>query len=227
MKILIADDHSVVRTGLKYVVESLAENVTVYEASNYYIAQDLVKENHDLDLILLDLSMPGINKLSAITDIRRETPSTPIVIFSAAEDPDTVKETIKMGAQGFIKKSSSREVVIAALNKILAGDIYLPDSLGSEANITESDNDLNFRDPAMRELSIEKSLITPRQREVLLLLMQGESNNDIANSLNLTLATVKTHIANVFLALDVSNRSQAVYKARKLGLIRKENPVSS
>jgi len=223
MKILIADDHSIVRMGLRYIVESLAVDVTILEAENFYIALELVKKHDDFDLVLLDLSMPGIDNLNAISEIRRESPMTPIVIFSAAEDPDIVRSTIKLGAQGFIKKSSSRDIVIAAINKILSGDIYLPDSLGSKESSLSSDEELNFRDPANRELSVEKTVLTRRQREVLLLLVYGASNNDIAERLNLTLATVKTHVANLFHALNVSNRSQAVYRARKMGLIRKDN----
>lgn len=223
MKILIADDHSIVRTGLRYVIESLAVDITIYEAENYYVALELVKKHVDFDLILLDLSMPGIDNLNGITELRRETPMSPIVIFSATEDPDIVRSTIKLGAQGFIKKSSSRDIVIAAINKILSGDIYLPDSLGSKESRLSLDGDLNFRDPANRELTSNKTVLTRRQREVLLLLVYGASNNDIAERLNLTLATVKTHVTNLFHALNVNNRSQAVYRARKMGLIRKDN----
>jgi len=226
MKVLIADDHSVVRTGLKYVLESLAEQVDILEASDYFIAQSIVQQHDDLDLIILDLAMPGLEQLDAITALRRILPATPIVIFSAAEDPDTITETIKKGAQGFISKSSPRETVLAALNAVLAGEVYLPDIVKNTIQDNDINANWNYRDPVNRNLANDKPQLTNRQREVLLLIVQGESNTEIAESLHLTLATIKTHIANLFQILGVNNRSQAAYKATKMGLIRKENTVS-
>ncbi len=223
MKILIADDHSVVRTGLKYVLETLAEEVEIHEASDYFVALSLAQKHDDLDLIILDLAMPGLEKLEAITALRKIIPATPIVIFSAAEDSATIAETIKKGAQGFIPKSSPRETVLAALNTVLAGDVYLPDSVKNSIQENGINANWNYRDPVHRDLNNEKIQLTNRQREVLLLIVQGESNTDIAETLHLTLATIKTHIANLFQILGVNNRSQAAYKARKMGLIRKEN----
>lgn len=226
MKILIADDHSVVRTGLKYVLETLADEVEIFEAADYYRAQTLAQEHEDLDLIVLDLAMPGLEELDAITALRRIIPATPIVIFSAAEDPATISETIKKGAQGFIAKSSPREVVLSALNTVLSGEVYLPDVIKNSIREQDFNADWNYRDPVNRNINNEKPQLTNRQREVLLLIMQGESNAVIAESLNLTLATIKTHIANLFQILEVNNRSQAAYKARKMGLIRKENVLT-
>ncbi|MFV1984834.1 MAG: response regulator [Thiohalomonadales bacterium] len=226
MKILIADDHSVVRTGLKYVLEALTKEVVIHEASDYFRALSLAQEHDDLDLIILDLAMPGLEELEAITALRKIIPATPIVIFSAAEDSDTIAETIKKGAQGFIPKSSSRETVLAALNTVLAGDVYLPDSVKNSIQEKGINANWNYRDPVHRDLKNEKIQLTNRQREVLLLIVQGESNTDIAETLHLTLATIKTHIANLFQILGVNNRSQAAYKARKMGLIRKENALS-
>lgn len=226
MKILIADDHSVVRTGLKYVLETLADEVTIYEASDFFLAQSTAQQHDDLDLVILDLAMPGLEELDAITALRRIVPATPIVIFSAAEDPDTILETIKKGAQGFIAKSSPREIVLAALDTVLAGEVYLPESLKGSIQKSDVNSNWNYRDPVKRNLNSEKLELTNRQREVLLLIVQGESNIEIANSLHLTIATIKTHIANLFQILEVNNRSQAAYKARKMGLIRKENAMT-
>lgn len=226
MKVLIADDHSVVRTGLKYVLESLAEQVTILEACDYFTAQTIVQQHDDLDLIILDLAMPGMEQLDAISALRRIIPATPIVIFSAAEDPDTITETIKKGAQGFIAKSSPREIVLAALNSILDGEVYLPEAVKYAIQDNDINANWNYRDPVNRNMANDKLQLTNRQREVLLLIVQGESNTEIADCLNLTLATIKTHIANLFQILGVNNRSQAAYKATKMGLLRKENAVS-
>jgi len=225
MKILIADDHSVVRTGLKYVLESLADEVKIYEASDFFFAHSIVQKYDDLDLIILDLAMPGLENFDGISALRRLIPATPIVIFSAAEDLDTISETIKKGAQGFIPKSSPRETVLSALMSVLAGEVYFPDFIKNSISENDFNANWNFRDPAKRNYNNEKITLTNRQREVLLLLVQGESNTDIAESLHLTLATIKTHISNIFQILEVSNRSQATYKALKMGLIRKENAL--
>lgn len=227
MNILLADDHSIVRTGLRFIVQALDSQVTVLEASDYGQVERLVQMRDTLDLVVFDFAMPGVQNLATIGVLCKMIPKTPVVIFSAAEDVDTIYRTVDEGARGFIPKSLSRSALLDALRLVLAGNIYLPASLIRAKRTLEAVRRVNFRNRADRVMTRSEPKLTRRQREILVLICEGKSNGQIAQCLELTLATVKTHVANIFEVLRVHNRTEAGYMARRLGLVRMENRPSS
>ncbi len=219
MKILITDDHALFREGLRYVLRQLEEGVIILEAGDCHEAVRLVSEHQDLDLILLDLVMEGTRGLDALKILRDRVPSVPIVIVSAVEERDIVRQALDRGAQGYIPKSSTGAVMINALRLILSGDIYLPplllDTLARQRQPVVSNNPTPAAYAASRH---EGHGLTLRQLEVLSLVCQGLSNKHICRVLGLSQGTVKIHVTAILKALNVSNRTQAVLAAKRLGL---------
>ena len=210
MKILLADDHALVREGLMLVLRRLGSDTVMVEAADCDEALHIAAQHSDVDLILLDIAMPGMDGLQGIGRLRERLPSTPIVMLSASEDPQVVREALHRGAQGFIPKSSTGTVMLSALRLVFAGGVYLPPSVLCPANLPTSDTP--FRDNVNDELGL-----TARQREVLALIVKGNPNKEIARALNISETTVRTHATAIFKALHVTNRTQAGHVAAKRG----------
>ena len=215
MKFLVVDDHAVVREGLRSVLESLDDRVTVLEARSATEAYALVEQHADLDLVLLDLNLPGVEGYAAMQELHRRHHTLPVVILSGSEDTPSVVAALKMHALGFIPKSSPREVMLQALRLVLSGGVYIPPQALGLAGLDGPGESSN---PDTK--SIDKPALTDRQAEILGLIAQGKPNKLIARALNVTEGTVKIHLAAVFRALKVSNRTEAVIEARKFGLLR-------
>lgn len=191
------------------MLESLADQVAVVEAANAVQAYALVEQHVDLDLVLLDLNLPGIDGHAAMQELRRRHGALPVVILSASDDPAGVNAALKMGAAGFIPKSSTREVMLQALRLVLSGGLYIPpQALGMTGLET----------PGALSTSAVGPALTARQTEVLRLIALGKPNKIIAGELNITEATVKAHITDIMRALKVTNRAQAGVAARRLGM---------
>lgn len=215
-KILIADDHELFRDGLKMVLKHLhdgSDAVTVIEAGDFQQAVDRAREADGLDLVLLDLSMPGMGWADGLQVLLKTIPDTPVVILSAAQDHRLVLQAVKMGAAGYIPKTSSSKVMISALKLVLSGGVYLPPTV-----LAGGDPPQEPADGHPVPGSVSTSLLTPRQREVLALVGRGKSNKEIARDLNLSEGTVKLHVTAILKALNVSNRTGAVVAASQLGL---------
>ena len=213
MKILMIDDHHLIRDGLRPVLEQLAEPgeaVAVLEAASLAAALELAAGHPDLDLALLDLHLPDVTGFDALERLQRGHPGLPIVLMSGDNDPAVVRQALDRGALGFIPKSSSRQVIVSALRLVLSGGTYIPrEAMQAPAPPAG----------AARAPGPAGSLgLTPRQAEVLALLLAGKSNKVICRELNLAEGTVKNHVAAVFKALDVTTRVQAVIAAAKLGI---------
>lgn len=206
MKILIVDDHALFRAGLGYVLSELEEDINILEASNYDSAFKHVSENSDLELVLLDLNMPGKDGFTALDAFSKDYPALPVVILSASIQRTYIQRALDAGALGYIPKDTSSSVMLNALRLILAGGVYLPPTA-----ILQNNDELPTRGCIGDNL-------TPRQLEVLSLLVQGNSNKLIATRLELAEATVKMHVTAIFKGLGVSNRTQAAMAAEKLGL---------
>lgn len=232
MRILIADDHELFRDGLRLVLQELGPDVQVLEAPTFDAALDAVLTPPGVDVLLLDLVMPGTAWNDGLRQLKEKAPAVPVVILSASDDRRLVLESVRLGASGFIPKTSSSRVMLSALRLVLSGGVYLPPTLldeSGEANtqdptaLLSSAHGLNAADSAAEparqaDLPPDVSPLTPRQREVLALLGQGKSNKEIARILDLSEGTVKLHVTAILKALNVSNRTGAVVAASRLGL---------
>ncbi len=217
MKALIADDHNLVREGIKLILNRLLESVDIMEADNFDETHKITAANTDLDLIIMDLFMPGMTGPQGVSIIRNSAPVVPIIVLSMSEDPGHMRDSLKFGANGYIPKSSKNSILISAINLVLEGSIYIPPEMLSV--ITDTGNydtaaDNNSKKPAL----------TKRQMEVLNLLAQGRTNKDIARILDISDATVKSHTATIFRQLGAENRTQAVRLALQLKLIFTDKP---
>lgn len=210
MRILLADDHPLFREGVKPVLMKLAPEVEIIEAKDYLTAFELARQYGALDLALLDLYMPGMTGIDGVKRFRMNFPRIPVVVLSAAEEHDQIQQLLANGALGFISKASSSEVILSALNLVLAGGVYVPPSLlpyaqGGETNQVESGNG-------------SQQTLTRRQIDVMRELAKGQNNKQIAQNLNITEGTVKIHLASVFRLLSVTSRTEALLLAQKMGL---------
>jgi len=207
MKILHADDHSLFREGLGFFLKLLDAQVTPLEAGNLQAALDKLALESPVDLMLLDLEMPGMNGLEGFREIRRRYPDLPIAIVSGVNDVRIIRELLDGGARGYIPKLAGSEQLMDALRRVLKGEIYVPDALFIPARQTTTNDD-------------KASPLTSRQQEILPLLAEGMPNKRIADALSVTEGTVKQHLKELFRRLGVRNRTQAVKEAQRLGLLR-------
>lgn len=210
MRILLADDHPLFREGVKPVLMKLAPEVEIFEAKDYPTAFDLARQHTEIDLALLDLYMPGMTGIEGVRGFRAHFPHIPVVVLSAAEEHDHIQNLLANGALGFIGKASPSEVILSALNLVLAGGVYVPPSM--LAHGVEGANNMIELENGTRET------LTRRQIDVLRELAKGLNNKQIAKNLNVTEGTVKIHLASVFRVLNVSSRTEALLFAQKMGL---------
>jgi len=209
LKILLADDHALFRAGLRHLLADFGDGLQIEEAHDYDDTVARLSELKDLDLLLLDLNMPGMMGISAVEDLRALAPDVPIIVVSVRETAEDVRRAIDAGAMGYIPKSSTPEVMMSALQLVLSGGIYLPPNLLQEmppAGVGSAENGSGETDDQLARL-------TPRQRDVLRLLARGQSNKQIADVLGLAPGTVKIHISRILRAFKVQNRTQAVIAA--------------
>jgi DNA-binding NarL/FixJ family response regulator len=212
-KIVIADDHPMIRGALALSLAATTAfgRIEVLETSTLDELFDLLAESGEADLVLLDLRMPGVNGFEALLTLRSRFPSTPVVIISALEDAQLVREALALGAAGFIPKSTPRHEIVRALNLIAAGEIYAPPHL-RQCPATPSADQIDT------ELAQRLTSLTPQQRKVLRLLGTGKLNKEIAYELDIAETTVKAHVSSILHKLNVYSRTQAVVMAGRLHL---------
>lgn len=200
MRIILADDHVMIREGLRPFVERIAADAIVQEAGSFPDVLELLKDG-PADLVILDLKMPGMNGYQGLVTLRQMFPQMRCVMLSAMADRDHVLEAIRLGADGFIPKHLSGATMVSALQLVLSGERFIPAMLldkNSESGAEAGDgSDLIGR-------------LTPRERDILRLLREGLANKVIANRLEVSEVTVKSHLGNVFRKLGVQNRLQAM-----------------
>ncbi|HUP29565.1 MAG TPA: response regulator transcription factor [Usitatibacter sp.] len=213
MKVLVIDDHALIRAGLRPVLEQLSpgETVLVLEAHSYARGVEIATANPELDLVLLDLNLPNVTGLAALVDLQERFPEVPVVIVSGEDEPALVREAFERGALGFIPKSSTSAVILSALRLVLSGGTYLPREIMLAAQPA-------VPVPRSQTMDLRGLDLTPRQVEVLQLILAGKSNKVICRELGLAEGTVKNHVAAVLKALNASNRVEALVAAAKLGL---------
>lgn len=208
-KFLVADDHPLFRAALSQAVNGTFENAEIIECDSINKLEQAARQHQDADLILLDLHMPGAKGFSGLVLIRREFPNLPVVVVSASESPDIGQRSIDFGASGFIPKSSPLATITTAMKTILEGNIWLPPA----SEMTEAQRSIEERDFAVRLRTL-----TPQQFRILMHLGKGLLNKQIADRLNISEATVRTHMTAVFKKLGVNNRTQAVIAAAYLNV---------
>lgn len=205
---VVADDHPLFRGAIKETLQSIDEHVHILEAGDFEAAKKLVADTPDIDLVLLDLTMPGTSGLSGLVTLRAMQAAVPVVIVSASDDVATIRRALELGASGYIKKSSSIDEIRASINKILAGGVVTPSNveLGSES------------DPEIQDLIQRIQTLTPQQARVLGMLAEGLLNKQIAYELSVSEATIKAHVSAVLQKLNVDSRTQAVIRLGKIGV---------
>lgn len=203
LKILIADDHALFRKGLIHLIEVMDQDVTVLEANSIEEISEILTGTPDMDLILLDLMMPGVQGLGGLEQLRNTWPEIPVIVISAREDVQTIRDALARGAMGFIPKSSAANVTAAAIRLVLSGAVYVPPTLLTEESTQAAPP------PAAARPSFADFGLTARQVEIMQLISRGKSNSEIASVLDLTVGTVKMHVYRIFKVLEVANRTSA------------------
>jgi DNA-binding NarL/FixJ family response regulator len=204
VKILVVDDHALVREGLRQVLKGLEENLEVLQAGNCEQAFVLAHRHGDLDLVLLDYHLPDMNGLDALAIFGERHPELPIVLLSGSANTQIMRQVLQAGAAGFVTKSCVSDELLRAVRSVLDGDIYLPQELTSAP-------------PPNPQNPIGRPLLTQRQDLVLRCLLDGLANREIAEQLHVSEETVKTHVAAILRHFDVQNRTQAVVAAARIG----------
>ena len=203
-KILIADDHPLFRDALEQAISHHFGPIEITVCGSFSGLQEQLKSIDEVDLILLDLHMPGAVGFSTLHYLGLSYPQLPVAIISANEKPQTITRAIKLGASGFIPKSSSIESIVLAIEEILQGEIWLP-----QGNLAE----LQGVDESSEEFQGRLEQLTPKQFRVLMMLVEGRTNNEIANESFVSIATIKAHLSEIFRKLEVNNRTQAAMMA--------------
>jgi DNA-binding NarL/FixJ family response regulator len=207
MRILLADDHPLFREGVKPVLEKLDPDVEILEAADFPSAFESMHLAGEVDLVLMDLSMPGMAGVEGVMRFRATFPEAPLVVLSASELVEDIHRLLAAGALGYITKSTPSDGILEALYRVLAGGVYVPPTLiDSEEGAPPTP--VSSRYPALSH----------RQIQVLRELAKGQSNKQIGYALDVTEGTVKLHLAAIFRILKVNNRTEAVLVAQKMGL---------
>jgi two-component system nitrate/nitrite response regulator NarL len=214
MHVLLADDHDLVRDGIKFLLRKLADDVAVSEARTFHEALERASRAEDLSLIMLDLYMPGMNGFAGLSAMRRQLPDVPVVMLSSSVRKSDALNAIEQGASGYIPKTLGGSAMVSALHLVLAGETFLPSFILKDDEACEVGA---YPVPTLPTDNPLRSL-TKREREVLGLLAQCHSNKEIARQLDLQEITIKIHLKNVFRKLGALNRTQAVKIAMQLGM---------
>ena len=215
MKILLVDDHVLIREAMRGVLRELDSSASILESQTGRQAEELIAQHSDVSMVLLDLRLPDRDGLEMLASLRASHPALAIVMLSAFSDPDNVRAALDAGAQGFITKTATRDVLLSALRLVLAGGVYVPPEILMRTPETTAPSVSVIPDrprPKPSELGL-----TERQLDVLALMMQGKSNKLICRQLSLAEPTIKNHVSAILKALNVNNRTEAVLAATALG----------
>jgi len=205
-RIVIADDHPLFRDALRLAVQDALSDVVLDDAGSLKEALDILTSSDDVDLVLLDLKMPGVQGFSGLMLMRAQFPLVPVVVVSGSEESSVISRSISLGALGFIPKSAPVEDMQAAISAVLNGDVWLPENVDLSSQGNEEIDDLARR----------LSNLTPQQTRVLMMLREGLLNKQIAYELSVSEATVKAHVSAILQKLNVDSRTQAVIAASRI-----------
>jgi DNA-binding NarL/FixJ family response regulator len=212
MNVLVVDDHPVLREGIAALLRQAGPDTVVHQGGDVAGALRLASERADLDVIVLDLMMPGIGGMEAIAEFGRIRPDVPVIVLSSSEDPRDARKALAQGALGYVPKSASQHTLVTAIRLVLKGELYVPPLILNDVS-----------DVSSRQLGRVGrgggTALTDRQVDVLKRLSEGQPNKVIAHELELSEKTVKAHITAIFKALNVVNRTQAALVGKEMGLI--------
>jgi DNA-binding NarL/FixJ family response regulator len=203
--VVIADDHPLMRGAMREAILGHFANATIAEAGSLDEATALLDRDAEVDLVLLDLTMPGVRGFSGLMYLRAQYPSVPVVVVSANDDPAVIRRCMDFGASGFIPKTLGVEAMREAIARVLEGGVWTP-----------PDVDLKATDADTVDLMERLATLTPQQVRVLMMLSEGLLNKQIAYNLSVSEATVKAHVSAILKKLDVESRTQAVIAAGKI-----------
>jgi DNA-binding NarL/FixJ family response regulator len=206
-KIMIADDHPLVRGALKESVAGLAEGIAIVEAGTFDEVIEHLGRGSDIDLILLDLTMPGVQGFSGLMYLRAQHPGTPVVVVSGNEERSVIRRCIEFGASGFVPKSTDVETMRHAIRTVLEGGAWTPPDVDLSTSVADRET---------TDLVKRLGSLTPQQVRVLMMLSEGLLNKQIAYELSVSEATVKAHVSAILQKLGVESRTQAVIAASKI-----------
>ncbi|CAL8979526.1 response regulator [Rhodoplanes serenus] len=205
-RLVIADDHPLFRGAMREAVSGLFERVEIAEAGSFEQISELLDRGGDVDLILLDLAMPGVRGFSGLLYLRAQYPSVPVVVVSATDDPSVIRRCMDFGAAGYIPKTLGVDVMRQGIMAVLQGGLWTPPDIDLDA----------AADPEASAALARFATLTPQQVRVLMMLSEGLLNKQIAYELSVSEATVKAHVSAILQKLGVESRTQAVIAASKI-----------
>jgi DNA-binding NarL/FixJ family response regulator len=208
LKLLVVDDHAIVREGTAQLIQRHWPDSTVALAADWPQARALLTDAHNIDLVLLDLHLPGVRRFEALRELRQSHPLVPVAVLSGETDPALALQALRLGAAGFVPKTEDTRVLLQAMELILDGGCYVPPFLAGLQALADADSKTSAA------AQPDPSLLTPRQRDVLGCLVRGLANKEIARALGLSEPTVKAHLVCIFRVMRVKNRAQAALAAQ-------------
>ena len=206
-KFLIADDHPLFREALSGALNLHFQNPTIEQSESLETTLDVLQNNDDIDIVLLDLNMPGCENFYGLFRVNQDFPDIPVAVVSASDSIKVISQAMRFGAKGFIPKTTHSDQIAAAISQILSGQQWLPE--GIETQLAEVSNE-------QMDVALKVAELTPKQFQVLQYLQQGKLNKQIAYDMHVTEATVKAHISAILRKFEVNTRTQAVLLIEQL-----------
>lgn len=210
-KILIIDDHPLFLEGLSHVLQSIMPSAEILSALNGADALEVLQQHLDIDWILLDLNLPDYNGLDLIDRFTKNKILANVIIVTSATEPEIIDQSLKRQVNGFLTKNFDRWVLMECFKKIDEGGVFLTSEHANQLS--------NYRETLLKEKQLIEQLLSSRQKETLILIAKGYSNQEIADNLGIAISTVKTHVSTVISLFEAENRTRCVAEARRLHII--------
>lgn len=217
-KVIVADDHPLFREAMKQVIPQIINDCDILEADNFYDLQKSLKQNSDVDILLLDLHMPGNHGLVGLNLIKLEFPAVAVIMVSASDSVRIIRRSLQFGASGYIPKSSSFDTIKKAITCVMSGEVWIPNDLKSEVECPK---------PTEDDLAVKIASLTPQQFKVLSMIADGQLNKQIAYELDIQETTVKHHVSSILRKLAVINRTSAGVMFNQLQVEDDANQVNN